>query len=214
MNIRLSIYDIFSRIVPGGFYLFTFVEFARIVNLINFDWATLKDLGIVPSLALTTIAYVIGSAMDRVGSAWYHLFVKSNQVLGEFKNEHKEQWKLDFEEKDWPILRAYIYTKNLNIADEIDRHNALSIMMRNIGLGLALLAVCETIQLIKTNVWALGILVAALIFFSYQITILARALSNWFYRSIFETIIAYRLNLEDMVKPAKLAITGKRQVKK
>jgi len=200
MSSRLGIYDIFSRIVPGGFYLGAFVEFGRVLNLINFNWATLKDLGVVPSLGLALIAFVIGTVMDRMGFAWQRLFRLNKSVLDEFKNEHKD-WQIQFQDKDWAILRAYVYIHNLNVGDEIDRHNALSIMLRNISLGLALLAVCQAIQLIKTDDWIFGILVALLMFFSYQTGIQARYMRDWFYRSIFETIIAYQLKLDDRVKP-------------
>ncbi len=47
---------------------------------------------------------------------------------------------IDFKDEDWPILLAYIRTKNLELASEIDRHNAISIMSRNIGTGLMLIA--------------------------------------------------------------------------
>ena len=208
MSIRLGIYDIFSRIVPGGFYLATIIEFARIANLIDFDWTTVKDLGVVPSLGLSLIAFVIGSAMDRMGFAWHRLFRVNERILDEFKNEHTG-WKIDFQDKDWAILRAYIYIHNPNVADEIERHNALSIMMRNISFGLVLLAVCEMIQLIKTNNWWFGLLVAVLLFFSYQTGVQAKYMHDWFYRSIYETIIAYRLTLEERVKPVKISAKRK-----
>jgi hypothetical protein len=75
-------------------------------------------------------------------------------------------------------------------------------MMRNISLGLALLSVTELIQLIKTVDLRYGVLVIGMLFLSYQAAIQARNMNDWFYRSIYETIIAYRLNLEDIVKPA------------
>ncbi len=205
MSSRLGIYDIFSRIVPGSLYLAAFVEFARAMDLIKFDWLTaLNKLEIVPSLGLALIAFVIGSALDGISVQWYRLFKLRSKGLAVFKEEHKD-WKIEFEDKDWAILRAYVYTKDLNVANEIERHNALSIMMKNISLGLALLSVCELIQLLKTLDWRFGVLVVILMFFSYQAAIQARNMQDWFYRSIYETIIAYRLKLEDIVKPVTLA---------
>ena len=202
MSSRLGIYDIFSRIVPGGFYIGAFLEFARVMNWINFDWAALGDLGVLSSLSLALVAFVIGSAMDRLGFAWQRLFRPSYSVLEQFKREHNDL-RLEFKEKDWAILRAYVYINDLNVGDEIDRHNALSIMMRNVSLSLFLFAICEGIQLIKTADWRFGLLVLFLLFLSYQAGVQARYMREWFYRSIFETIIAYRLKLEDLVKPAR-----------
>lgn len=205
MNLRLGIYDIFSRIIPGGVYLFAALELARVLGWLKIDWASLLDLKILPSLGLLVMAYVAGTAMDRIGSTWYRLFNRgmSDRVLDEFIREHKNRWVLDFDDEDWPILRAYIYIHNLNVGDEIDRHNALCIMLRNISLGLVFLAISQIMQFVFTRNWLLFVLVAALFLLSYQLAIQARFMREWFYRSIYETIIAYRLKVEEIVKPAK-----------
>ena len=213
MNIQLGIYDIFSRIFPGAFYMFAFIEFARVLNLIKLDWMTLKDIGLVPLLDLALIAYIVGVGMDRAGSAWHRLFKKdraSQEIIREFKEEYKSQWNLAFEDVDWPILRAYLYIHNPDVANEIDRHNALCLMLQNLSLGLVLIAVSEGIQFATTMDWAFLILVSVLIFLSYQMANQAGTWKEWFYRSIFEAIIAYRVNLEENIKPVKLPATRKK----
>ena len=213
MNIQLGIYDIFSRIFPGAFYLFAFIEFARVMNLIKFDWMTLKDIGLLPLLGLALIAYIVGVGMDRIGSAWHQLFKKdraSQEIIREFKEEHKNQWSLTFEDVDWPILRAYLYVHNPDVANEIDRHNALCLMLQNLSLGLVLIAVSEGIQFATTMNWVFLIVVAALIFLSYQMVIQAGRWKEWFYRSIFEAIISYQVNLKQAVKPVRSTATQKK----
>ena len=213
MNIQLGIYDIFSRIFPGAFYLFAFIEFARVMNLIKFDWMTLKDIGLLPLLGLALIAYIVGVGMDRIGSAWHQLFKKdraSQEIIREFKEEHKNQWSLTFEDVDWPILRAYLYVHNPDVANEIDRHNALCLMLQNLSLGLVLIAVSEGIQFATTMNWIFLIVVAALIFLSYQMVIQAGTWKEWFYRSIFEAIISYQVNLKQAVKPVRSTATQKK----
>ena len=213
MNIQLGIYDIFSRIFPGAFYLFAFIEFARVMNLIKFDWMTLKDVGPLPLLGLALIAYIVGVGMDRIGSAWHQLFKKdraSQEIIREFKEEHKNQWSLTFEDVDWPILRAYLYVHNPDVANEIDRHNALCLMLQNLSLGLVLIAVSEGIQFATTMNWVFLIVVAALIFLSYQMVIQAGTWKEWFYRSIFEAIISYQVNLKQAVKPVRSTATQKK----
>ncbi len=212
MNIRLGLYDIFSIIIPGGFYLITIAEFARLVGWINFDWQSLQDIGILPLLGLVSVAYIIGSATDRIGSQWHRVFKKrgaSNRALDNFKALHSDRWRIDFDDKDWPIARTYIYIHNPGVADDADRFNAISIMLRNISLGLFLLALIEIIQFANTGNWAFIALIIFLLFLSYQTAIRARTLREWFYSSIFEAIIAYRLNLEERIKPVKTAAKRK-----
>jgi hypothetical protein len=217
MNLRLGIYDIFSRIVPGGVYLFAALEFARVLGWLRFDWGSLIDLGLLPSLGLIITAYVVGTAMDRVGSAWYLLFNRGmgDRILDEFKEEHKKLWQLDIDDEDWPVLRAFIYVHNREVGEEIDRHNALCIMLRNISLGLLFLAASQIAQFVLTMNWLLLVLVTIMFLLSYQLAVQARMMREWFYRSIYETIIAYRLKIEEIVKPAESLTTEKKgQVKR
>jgi|SRR5687768_4003388 len=212
MNFRLGVYDLFSRVVPGGVYLIAFSELARALGWIKIDLVLLKDIGILPSLALLLLAYLVGSAMERVGAAWRHIFQKpgvSARALEGFKQKHADQWVIDFKDKDWAILRAYVYIHNPSIAEEADRFNALSIMLKNISLGLAILMVDEVIQFINTNNFLFLGLAGALLFLSYQLVIRASTQSDWFYSYIYETILAYRLNLEERVKPIKTSAKGK-----
>ena len=214
MNIGLGVYDIFSRIVPGGFYLFTFIQFARVMNWIKIDWTILKDIGILPSVGILLVAYTIGAAMDRIGSAWHRIFKKrrmSTNVLNEFKNKHSDRWVFDFEDKDLPVLSAYIRIRNPDIAQEIDRHNAVCIMLRNLSLGLFLLAIIEVIQAFSIGNWTILVLVSLLVFLSFQIAIQARVFRDWSYSGIFETIIAYRLDLDGRVKPVKYSAKRKNE---
>src|SRR5688572_5709512 len=120
MNFRLGVYDLFSRIVPGSVYLIAFGEFARALGWIKIDLGLFKDVGILPSLVLLLIAYLVGSAMERVGAAWRHIFRKrgvSARALESFKQKHADQWVIDFEDKDWSKLRAYVYIHNPYIAE-------------------------------------------------------------------------------------------------
>jgi hypothetical protein len=206
MNIRLGVYDLFSRIVPGGFYLLAFSEFARVLGWFKFDWNILKDLGILLSAIFLIIAYVIATAMDGLGSIWQRILKKPetrNAPFERVKKLHVDHWIIDFEDKDWPVLRAYIYIHNPSVGEEIERFNALNIMFRNLSLGLAMLSIVEIIQFVNTNDLRILVLAAVLLFFSYQVAIRARNNRDWFYSYILEVMIAYRLNLEEHVKPVK-----------
>jgi hypothetical protein len=213
MNIRLGVYDLFSRIVPGGFYLLAIYEFARNLGWISFDWRTLKDIGFLPSAVLLIMAYVTAAAMDGLGSLWQQIFTNRKIKISpfeRFKQLHANHWTIDFEDKDWPILRAYIYIHNPAVGEEIDRFNALNVMFRNLSLGIALLGISEVIQFAQTNDLRMLMLTALLFFFSYQVAIRARNNRDWFYNYMLEAIIAYRLELEKHVKPVRSSAKGKR----
>lgn len=206
MNLRFGIYDIFSRIVPGGFYLFAFVELVVALNWIKFDWTLLSNVSLVISLGLIVVAYIIGTAMDRVGSAWYRLFTKrgmSNRVLEELKQRYSEDWNIQFEDRDWTVWRTYVYIHNPTVADEIDRNNAVSIMLGNLSFGLVIFAIAIFIEFINSQTWVLLALMVFILFLSYQIAIEARTSRYFYYLGIFQAIIAYRLNIEERVIPVK-----------
>jgi len=212
MNIQFGIYDVFSRIVPGGLYLFAIMQFSSVLGLIKIDWEILKDVGVIPSLGLLLIAYILGTGMDRLGSRWFYMFKKpgmSDRILEEFKAKHADRWVFEFEDKDWTMLRAYIRVHNRDVAGDIDRDNAICIMLRNISLGLVLIAFNVGIHFAKTVNWADLILIVLLFVLSYLVAIQARFLRKWFYEGVFETIMAYRLDLEERVKPVKTSVKGK-----
>jgi len=108
---------------------------------------------------------------------------------------------MDFKEDDWPILLALIRTKNLELAGEIERHNALSIMLRNVSVGLLLMAINGLIQFIisRNSIY----IATTLTFLVVSVLIILESVKfrAWFYGRIFETMIAYRINLEDSIKP-------------
>jgi hypothetical protein len=204
MNIRLGIYDIFSKIVPGSFYMLAILQLTVVLGLIKFDWTLLKDIGIIPSIGLAIVAYIFGSALHPFGSAWLRIFRKRGkreQILQEFKDKHSDRWIFDFEDSDFSTLRAYVGIHNPDMAGDIERDNALCIMLRDISFGIVILAICEIIQFVNTLDWVHVISLLFLLFLSYQTAIRARNLRDLFNRNILETIIAYRLNLEERVKP-------------
>src|SRR5687768_4567578 len=105
----------------------------------------------------------------------------SDRVLEEFKEKHSDRWVFDFKDKDWSMLRAYIRIHNRDVASDLDRDNALCIMLRNISLGLFLIALIEIIQFVMTRSWEHLILVLSLGVLSYLVAIQARVLRKWFY---------------------------------
>jgi len=204
MNIRLGIYEVFSRIVPGGLYIAAIVQFLVILGFVNLDLQTIDNLSLIVSLGFVVIAYILGGAFDNLALLLFRLFNKpgfSGRTLAEFKRKYEETWRIDFQDKDWPVLLAFIRTKNLELASELDRHNALAIMLRNASLGLLFLAANSLTQFFisqsPVNIFAcIGLLVLSALVM--RETIKFRRL---FYDGIYETILAYRIDLENAIKP-------------
>jgi hypothetical protein len=204
MNIRLGIYEIFSRIVPGGLYIAAIAQFASILGLVTLNLSIINNLSIITSTALIVIAYILGGAFDIFSLAWFQVFRKpglSSRLFAEFKKSHDDEWMINFQDKDWRSILAYIRTRDIELAGEIDRQNAVSIMLRNVSVGLLLFAVNSLIQFVLTrNSISIYVCVAML---ALSLLIIRESVKfrEWFYRDIFETILAYRINLEEAITP-------------
>ena len=206
MNIRLGIYEIFSRIIPGGFYVAALGQLLAILGLVKIDWQTINELSLTTSIGLIVIAYILGGALDNFALMLYRLFKKpgySARTFAEFKRRHRDRWIIDFEDGDWSVLLAFIRTKNLELSGEIDRHNALSIMLRNVGLGILIMVANNLIQFIIS--WNPIFIFISIVLSILAILVIREAVKfrGWFYSSIYETILAYRIDLENIVKPVK-----------
>ena len=126
---QLGIYEIFSRIVPGGLYIAAIAQFGSILGLVTFDLSIINNLSFGTSTALIIIAYILGGAFDIFSLAWFQLFRRpgfSRRLSANFKKKHEDRWKIDFKDGDWRSLLAYIRTRNLELAGEIDRQNAVA----------------------------------------------------------------------------------------
>jgi hypothetical protein len=206
MSVRLGIYEIFSRIVPGGFYLTAIVQFLIIAGLVQVDWQTINNVSLIASFGLIVVCYILGEALDRVALAWFRIFKRpgfSVRSYTEFRKRHLDRWEIDFREDEWSILLAFIRTKNLELASEIERHNALSIMLRNVSVGLLLMAINSLIQFFVSRNIIYIVIAVILLVISVLIIYESIKFRGWFYNGIFETTLAYRLNLEDSIKPVR-----------
>ena len=208
MNVRLGIYEIFSRIVPGGFYIAAIYQFLTVLGLVSLDWQTINNISIISSIGLVIIAYILGEALDRFAVVWFRIFKKrgfSYRVLTEFKQSHQDRWNLDISDNEWPVMLAYIRTKSLELAGEIERHNALSIMLRNVSFGLLLMTISSVIQFFLVRNVSNFLLIIVLLPLSILIGREAVKFRRWFYEGIFQTTLAYRFDLENKVKPVQPA---------
>lgn len=211
MNLRLGIYEVFSRIVPGGLYIVVIVQILSTLGIMKFDLQAINNLSLAASIGLVIVAYILGGAFDNLATVFFHLLKKQNisgRTLARFKKNYQDRWQIDFEDGDWSLLLAFIRTKNLELAGELDRHNALSIMLRNVSMGLLFLAANSSIQFFISRNSA--DIFVSLILLSLSMLILREAMKfrEWFYDGIYETVLAYRIDLETAIKPMRP--TGRR----
>ena len=202
MNIESSIYEVFARTIPGAFYLLALIQLGLILKLTSFDLRIINDLGIIPALGLAILAYVLGSAFFPISLLWHRLFKPKNApniAFAEFQNRNPH-WRFEFEGKDWRTLFAFIRKENPNLANAIDKQNALYIMLASISFGIILLAMNQIVLIFLGGTYLNLIYAVLLIIGSLLIAREARFFQSRFYQLIFETILAYQLKLENLVK--------------
>jgi hypothetical protein len=212
MNVRLGVYELFSRIVPGGLYIAAIVQLLMILGVSKVDLQSVNEISLVTSIGLILVAYTVGGAFDIFSLAWFRLFEQRgvhSRMFATFKNSYQDRWEIDFTASDRPLLLAFIRTKSLELADEIDRHNAVSIMLRNVSLGIFFLGGNSLIQFLILRERSYLLVVLVLFSISILIILEAKKFRKWFYDGIFQTILAYRIDLENAIRP--VTTTSKRK---
>ncbi len=211
MNIGLGFYEIFARIVPGAFYLLALLQLGSILKIIPFDWQAFNGLGIVPSLGLTVIAYILGTALYPVSILWHRLFKPKNVQQSAFIEFQKRNpgWKFDFDGKDWRMLFALIRKGSPDTANAIDKQNALYIMLASISFGIILLAINQIVMFFVGGTYLNIIYFVLLIAMSLLVAREGRFFQARFYHLIFETILSHEIKLENLVKrDSETAVRG------
>lgn len=209
MNIQLSVYEVFSRTIPGGVYLVAIGQLMVIAGLARFDLEALNGLSFFAILCLLVVAYILGSAFDRFSLTWFQLFQRrghSARSFAEFKKKHQDRWDIRFGDADLPTLLAIIRTRNLALISDLDRQNSLSVMLRNVSLATMLLTLNQILLFLLSQ--TLSYLIFGLAFFILSILLIRDAVRyrGWYYSSIFEIILAYRIDLEQAIRPVNTAL--------
>ncbi len=216
MNIRLGIYEIFSRIIPGGVYMAAIAQLLSVLGLLTLDWQAFNDMSLIASTALVVVTYVVGGALNPLSFLWLRLFGNkgvSSTALTAFKQRYHSEWAIEIEDKDWPVLLAWLRTKNIELSGDIERQNAISIMLRNVSLGLGIMAINFVVAFGRygnpQNIFA----AIAMLIISILVMRESSKFRRWFYDTIFETTLAYRIDLEKLIKPKYSGIKPKREGK-
>lgn len=226
MNIRLGLYEFLSYNIPGVCHLLVIFYFAQTVGYhLNFDY--LLNLSVPSVIALIVIAYILGNIFAHLAKLWYRLVLRrknysimtsSNPKPGRFRRwlfknpSARERAYASFVKTnptkstiikiDHTMLYiAQLRKENQAIADDIERLNALSIMMRNISFSIFLFSLTILVNIFFTDYSTTKL---ALFFFSliliYSSIQHANRYNIWFFSMIYEAIAVRTTHtLEDAV---------------
>lgn len=200
MSITLGIYDIFSYAIPGIFYLFTFNELLRLLQLPFIDISTLDNTSHIVLLGL--LSYLVGHLFDQISHyLWYRRFYpgqSEERAFSRFKNS--SGLKPGFEPHQWSILLSVIRHDNMEVCNTIDKNKATSIMLRNVSFALFLLMIVFGFSAfipVFSPVYLLGA-VAALV---GSVVALRRGdtFNRWFYTLIYQQSLVYGNSLKEVL---------------
>jgi hypothetical protein len=149
MSITFGIYDLFSFILPGFFYLFEIVYVAYLFYPNNELNLFIKDLNIAHVLLLSIVAYALGHIVGVIARKLWYLIYKFEKIQNDTLIEVQQEYpklQINFESQQWPALYAIIHEENTEHIAEIKWMKANHIMFRNLGFGLMVFAIIQAIQ--------------------------------------------------------------------
>ena len=210
MSITLGIYDLFSYLIPGMFYLYVFNEILRSVGLNHFQISVgiqqSQSLSIILLVPILLGAFVIGHILDPISQRFFNFLYRISgrltyprRSLQEI-NERHPILNVRFQPKDWDILLSIIRQRNIEMARILDKFQADSKMLRNIAFGLIFLSLTQITIFFSTKDFAN--LLNAL----GEITLFYFAISKsnqfylWFFSDIFKASLEYGSDLVEVIE--------------
>jgi hypothetical protein len=212
MSISLSLYDVFSNIVPGLIYLFTINELLRTFHKAHIDLLQASTSGQI--LFIILAAFVLGHLFTTFTfGGWYKLFVKQYEdklAIEKISSQYPEL-KINFKPTDTDLLFTVIRSRDHIIAERIEGFRANAIMMRNISFGLFLIGLVELSKFFINNyvVDFLGIAILSFIFSGIALRGAFR-FYKWFYRDIIRISAVYGSTYLEVVKKFQIEVTAKK----
>lgn len=197
MSIRLSLYDFFAYMIPGVFYILITAIGLSTFGFVDIDLSQWTDLSLFPFLILLGLGYVLGQLIDEIAYRWLRLHrgrsrIARQKAVTSFRQRYP--WiDIDLVPEEWAIFLKAIQIQTPHLVPEIEQQNALSIMLRNISLGLIVTAVMFFLFFIIVYPH-IGNLIIALIALALSFLAIDRSSlrRHWFYMGIYE---AFATNL-------------------
>jgi glycosyltransferase involved in cell wall biosynthesis len=202
MSVSLSLYDVFSNIVPGLIYLFAINEFLRTFGKSDMDLLQASTSG--QTLFIVFAAFVLGQLFTTFTyERWYRLFIKEHEDKTALEKTVSRfpELNINFRPVDSELLLSVIQSRDKDAAERIEGYRANAIMMRNISFGLFLIGLVELTRFFINQyaIGFLGIAVAAVLFSRIALGGAAR-FYGWFYRDIFRLSSLYGSTYVEVVQ--------------
>ncbi|MCA9734688.1 hypothetical protein KC799_21325, partial [candidate division KSB1 bacterium] len=198
MSIRLSLYDFFAYTIPGTFYILVALFGLVIFDIIDPDPTFLTDLSLFAFIILLGAGYILGLLIDAFAYRWLWFWQGNNEIARKsaFDFFHKQYpWiELHITPEEWPILLQAMRIKALDAVKDIEQHNAVSIMLRNISLGLFITSLIFLLAFIILYAHIGNIILATIALF-LSIISLKRSSNRrqWFYSGVLHVFITEHL---------------------
>jgi len=158
MPFTLGLYDLFAYTIPGFLYLYVLYEILNeILNklgLVKMDILSfLPSAGNFDVILIALSAFLAGHIFNDI-SHWFviRLFRGQSWVkngLQRVRQDENPQLHHTFEEKDWSVLFSIIQQHNPQYFHTLNVFESNSIMLANVSLGLFVLAILQTVNLIE-----------------------------------------------------------------
>lgn len=224
MSISIGIYDLFAYTIPGLLYMYVAYEILALTGVVEIDIVNqLSSAGFLAVILVAIAAFLTGQIFDNLA----HWFVfsliyrdKTSQLMLDKIKQRDSGANIQFEAKDWHLLLVLLRQRNLEVAQTFDKHEADSIMFRNISLIALLNAlVLGAKAIIENPTWWNGAVI------SFVVCIVtarrSRTLHTWFFEGIFLAALEYGRSVEEVLvyrvsennKPRQVANKGKEKRK-
>jgi hypothetical protein len=213
MSVSLSLYDVFSNIVPGLIYLFAINELLRAFGKSQVDLLQASTSGQI--LFITLIAFVLGQLFTPFTYEWwYRLFVKRYEDTFALEKTISRfpELKINFRPTDTELLLSVIQSRDKVVAERIEGYRANAIMMRNISFGLFLMGLVELTRFFISQ-YVLSFLGIALLCFLFSRVAIrgASRFYEWFYRDIFRLSSIYGSTYVEVIRTFRKEATNKKE---
>lgn len=167
------------------------------------DEQTLKSLSLAHVVLLAIPAYILGAVFTPTARIWHRLFSRNPDIAGavlkRFRATHPSV-TVNFEAQEAFLLLAFIQRRNKEVATNIERLNAIHIMLRNISFAFLLLTVAQLVEFLRIG-WSVWGVFPPLVLFLLSLFAGKAGVrfAELFFLAIYEAITADRLQVEELV---------------
>lgn len=207
MSIAIGVYDFFSYTIPGILYFYIIYESLKLFKLnvlvlLSGVANATTPIQVASMVFGLVVAFIAGHVFDMLALVLVFRIMyrkkTSEKVLDKIKKRDQDA-NIQFEAKDWHILLVLLRQRNLPVALSFDKHEADSIMFRNISLIALISAFIMAAKAIMENP-TFGIAVAASLLIWIMAARRSFTLHTWFFEGIFLAALEYGNSVQKVIK--------------